>query len=130
MRNDILASLQPTKVDTDGSGVLSFTELSTTAKRIYWLKGPASDRGGHAHKSLRQTMCVIEGYVEIEFTRSMDSRRITLHQGEKLDVPPGLWRDITRLPRGSILLVAASEHFLEEDYIRDYLEFERWVTSH
>lgn len=64
---------------------------------------------------------------------------ITLDDGHKkevylLDTPSkgllvssGLWREMTWKKEGSVLSVVASAHYDEEDYIRDYEEFIRYV---
>ena len=43
-----------------------------------------------------------------------------------LVVEKGYWREFISLKEGSILCVAASEVYNENDYIRDYEEYLKW----
>jgi len=116
-------------VGTDGSEVLFFSELDFSATRIYWLTGPSADRGGHAHKKLRQSFLCIAGKASVVLTDGSTREVANLKAGQAITIAPGLWRDINPLSEGSILLVLASDAFDEEDYIRDFLQFQRWKNA-
>lgn len=116
----------PRKVSSSDDGVLSYTELGIDGKRVYWLSGPCGPRGGHAHKRLRQTFIAISGRITIRFTDGTDESIIELAAGYELSVEPGLWREIEPLTGGDILLVVASEHYDEADYIRNLDDFRAW----
>lgn len=127
MKNKINKHLSsPRRVSSSDDGVLSFTELDIDGKRLYWLSGPSGPRGGHAHKRLRQTFIAISGRIRIKFSDGTSESLVELTSGHELFVEPGLWREIEPLSGGDILLVVASEHFDEADYIRDFDEFRNW----
>ncbi|MBP3604441.1 MAG: WxcM-like domain-containing protein [Lachnospiraceae bacterium] len=45
---------------------------------------------------------------------------------EALLLEPGIWRDMYWMMDNSVLCVAASEEYDENDYIRDYNDFIIW----
>lgn len=94
--------------------------------RIYYLYDiPAgSDRGGHAHKELRQLIIAASGSFKIILDDGSTKREVTLNNPNKgLLLPPGLWRELIDFSSGSICLVLASQEYNENDYIRNYQEF-------
>lgn len=96
---------------------------------MYWLRGPSAERGAHAHRALRQIMICLSGKVQIDFSDGRERLAIELRVNDALTVEPGLWRDINPLAEGDILLVGASAHFDESDYIRDYEHFLKWRNA-
>lgn len=95
-------------------------------KRVYYIFGtqPGVARGFHAHRNLRQVAVCVKGKC-----------RMVLDDGEKreeawLDSPnKGLvinemvWREMHDFSSDCVLLVLASEHYDESDYIRLYSNF-------
>lgn len=115
---------------TNGLGNLSFLEAGTDTpfeiKRIYYIfdvpKG--TQRGGHAHKRLRQLLFCPNGCIEILLTDGGQRASVLLDKPNKvLLIGPGLWRDMIWHTDGAVLCVAASEHYDEKDYIRSYNAF-------
>ena len=115
---------------TQGLGSLSFIEAGTDTpfeiKRIYYIfdvpKG--TQRGGHAHKRLRQLLFCPNGSIEILLTDGVQRASVLLDKPNKgLLIGPGLWRDMLWHTEGAVLCVAASEHYDEADYIRSYEAF-------
>ena len=45
-----------------------------------------------------------------------------------LYVKPGMWRDLEDFSSGAVCMVLASEKYDEKDYIREYGEFEKYLT--
>lgn len=95
-------------------------------KRVYWTYFTPQNviRGGHAHKALQQVIFAVSGKIEFSIeTKEGKKSNVVLnepHQG--LYIPPMTWRDI-KFSHNAILLCLASEHFLEEDYIRHYNDY-------
>ena len=90
--------------------------------------GESQSRGAHAHKKLWQLIIVSHGEAQINFEGATGKHQFTLahcHQG--IIVPPGYWRDIIMKPQ-SMLSVLASDEYDEQDYIRDYDEFQQWLA--
>lgn len=96
-------------------------------KRVYYIfdTTPGTVRGKHAHKTLRQVLICISGACTIEC--EMPDGTISTH---RLDWPDkglmieGLvWRNMKEFSKDAVLMVLASEHYDEVDYVRDYESF-------
>ena len=118
---------------TQGLGSLSFLEAGTDTpfpiNRIYYIYDVPSgtQRGGHAHKRLRQLLFCPNGCIEIQLTDGTHRVSVLLDSPNKaLLIGPGLWRDMIWRTDRAVLCVAASEHYDEKDYIRDYDAFLRY----
>ena len=76
------------------------------------------------YDQLEQLFCPINGVFEVELDDGLSkvAHRLT-DATSALYVPQGLWRTIRVERQSSVLLVLASLHFDEADYIRDYQEF-------
>ena len=95
-------------------------------KRIYYLYDVpgGSERGGHAHRELRQLIVAASGSFDVIVDDGRNKKIIQLNRPYYgLLVVPGIWREIVNFSSGAICLVLASEKYAEEDYIRDYSEF-------
>jgi oxalate decarboxylase/phosphoglucose isomerase-like protein (cupin superfamily) len=95
-------------------------------QRIYYLYDiPGGEsRGGHAHKNLEQLIIAASGSFDITVDDGRAKRTVHLsrpHAGCYL--PSGIWREMNNFSSGAICLVLASDHYKEEDYIREYDEF-------
>lgn len=110
-------------------GNLSVIENNTIPfeiKRVYYLYDvPAgSERGGHAHKNLRQFLVALSGSFDVVLNDGKEKEIVTLNKPfEGLLINPGIWRELQNFSSGSICLVVASDVYIEEDYIRDFDEF-------
>lgn len=81
-------------------------------------------RGYHAHKSLKQFMFCPYGEVEIYLTNGFEEEQIRLTEASiGIIIEEGIWREIKFIKENSVLCVAASEYYNEDDYIRDYKQF-------
>lgn len=94
--------------------------------RVYYLydTSPERDRGFHAHRELEQVLVCVHGSCEIvvddgRFRRSFDLARPDCG----LYIGPNIWREMLRFSQGAVLLVMASMHYTESDYIRSYNDF-------
>jgi len=47
-----------------------------------------------------------------------------------LYIGPMIWREMYDFSPEAVLLVLASRHYDESDYIRDYLEYNKFARSH
>lgn len=110
----------------------SFKEVPFDIKRIYYTYDVNinTKRGMHAHKQLKQAIWCPFGKIEIILDNGKCVRNVFLNSPEKLlIIEPGIWRDIYWRQEGSVLCVAASDYYKEDDYIRDYNEFKRLVEK-
>ena len=114
-------------------GSLSFFEknedIDFDIKRIYYIYNFSEDnrRGFHAHKELKQIMFCPYGKIKIEFTDGKNKESYLLDEPSKiLVVSKGYWREFISLQEKSVLCVAASDVYDENDYIRSYSEYLKW----
>lgn len=95
-------------------------------KRVYYLYDvpSGSERGGHAHKILKQFLIALSGSFDVILNDGQSEKIITLNKPfEGLLINQGIWRELKNFSSGSVCLVIASEVFEEDDYIRDFEEF-------
>lgn len=111
-------------------GDISVVENSITVpfdtKRVYYLYDVPGgvDRGGHAHKELKQLIVAASGCFTVELDDGSVKRSVVLNRPyQGLYVVPGIWRVLKDFSSGSVCLVLASEKYDPQDYIRDYDEF-------
>lgn len=123
-------------IETEGKGFLSFFESKQDApfqiERIYYIHGvPVGvQRGGHAHRALKQILFCPYGSIEVFLDDGSDKTSVLLDNPSKgLLVNDMIWRDMVWREPSSVLIVAASMHYDESDYIRDYATFMDCVRS-
>jgi len=95
-------------------------------KRVYYLYDipGGEDRGGHAHKELRQLIVSASGSFDVLLDDGNNKKIVTLNRPDYgLLVVPGIWRELIEFSSGAICLVLASHVYDENDYIRKYFEF-------
>ena len=134
MNDSPLADLIAFPVHGDHSGSLVALEKGADfpfeIKRVYYIWGTAPDvvRGKHSHRNLEQVVVCTSG--SCDFTLDDGSRRETYRLDSPavgLHIKSNLWREFTNFSPGCVVMVLASEHYNEGDYIRDYGEFLRSV---
>ncbi|MCW2120588.1 sugar 3,4-ketoisomerase [Flavobacterium sp. 7A] len=119
----------------DPRGNLSVIEgdlIPFTIQRVYYLYDVPSgaERGGHAHKNLKQILIALSGSFDVILNDAVDQEKITLNRPDiGLLINPGIWREIKNFSSGSVCLVVASETFCEEDYIRDLEGFIKYKNE-
>ena len=123
-------------VETKGKGSLSFFEanhnIPFSIKRIYYIyKVPEGiERGGHAHKKLKQLLFCPYGKIRIGLDDGKTKESVLLDSPSIGLIVEGLvWRTMNWEMEQSVLVVAASEYYDESDYIRDYEVFKRVATA-
>ena len=102
-------------------------------KRVYYLYDipGGEERGGHAHRTLRQLLVAISGCFDVVVNDGTHERRITLNRPyQGLLIVPGIWRVLDNFSSGAVCLCIASEHYDENDYIRDFDDFIAEKVSH
>ena len=101
-------------------------------KRVYYIWGTDKDviRGKHAHRKLEQIIICIHG--SCDFLLDDGHEKVKVH----LDTPTSglyiknnIWREFTNFSSDCVVVVLASEHYNENDYIRDYQEFIRKIVK-
>lgn len=96
-------------------------------KRIYYIYEVESGvrRGFHSHKKLEQVLICVHGSVKILLKTPEYEETIILDNPKKgLYIGPDIWREMYDFNDGAVLLVLASDFYDENDYVRDYSEYE------
>lgn len=121
-------------IPTIEAGELSFFEanhdIGFDVKRVYYIsKVPEGVRRGfHAHKELKQLLFCPYGKIQLILENEEGREEITLSDpsiGIVIEKPT--WREMLWLEKNSVLVVAASDYYKVEDYIRDYNEFKEYI---
>ncbi len=102
-------------------------------KRVYYLYDVpgGEDRGGHAHRILQQFIIAVSGAFDVLIGDGINKKIVHLDRPYiGLHIIPGIWRELLNFSSGSICIVLASEHYDEEDYIRDYKIFKDKIREH
>lgn len=117
-------------------GSLSFFEakrdIPFDIKRIYYIyQVPnGAQRGGHAHKALSQILFCPYGQIRIILDDGISKEEVVLDNPSKgLLISKGIWRNMIWEMDGSVLCVAASAYYDEDDYIRKYDDFLKLVKE-
>lgn len=82
-------------------------------------------RGGHAYKSQHEVIIALSGSFDVIITDRNNNRRI-FHLNRSyfgLYLPPDTWRHMENFSTNSISLHLSSEIYNEDDYIRDFNEY-------
>lgn len=88
------------------------------------------DRGAHAHKECHQFIIAASGSFEVVLDDGINKRTVLLNRPFwGLHVPPGIWASEQGFSSGSICLVLASHGYSEEDYIRNYEDYLKYVSE-
>lgn len=101
-------------------------------KRVYYIWGtlPNVVRGKHAHRHLEQVIICISGYCDFILDDGKKKDVVHLRSGNQgLYIKSNIWREFTNFSSDCMILVLASEHYDEADYIRDYDEFLKEVNK-
>lgn len=107
-------------------------EINFQIKRVYYMYDTGKDvtRGYHAHKSLKQVLICVHGSCKIRLEDGQEERMIFLDNPcEGLYIGNSVWREMYEFSPDAVLLVLASDYYNEEDYVRNYDDFIRMVTS-
>lgn len=103
--------------------------LPFEVRRCYYIFDtiPGIDRGRHAHRELRQLLVCVSGGCTVEC--ETPDGKVSTHRldwpNKGLIVEGLVWRVMKQFTKGAVLMVLASDHYAESDYIRDYDEFKR-----
>lgn len=101
-------------------------------KRVYYMydTGAGVRRGFHAHKSLEQILICIHGSCKILMDNGEEKKIVPLEKPyEGLYISNNIWREMFDFSPDAVLMVLASDYYKEEDYIRDYDEFLKFVKE-
>lgn len=104
----------------------SAVNLPFEIKRVFYIYGTQPDvpRGQHSHYATKQYLISVNGSCKVTLdngskkeTFLLDSPNIALFQDSMI------WGEMHDFSPDCVLLVLASEHYDEADYIRNYSDF-------
>ena len=120
----------------DGSGRLSYFEgkhdFDFDIKRVYYITNAqeGAHRGFHAHKKLKQILFCPYGSILMILDDGKKRQMVELSDPSKgLIIDRLIWREMIWLKEDSTLVVGASDYYTEDDYIRNYDEFLKFVSK-
>lgn len=120
----------------DGRGALVPVEAEKSIpfqiKRVYYIFGtqPGVSRGYHSHINLQQLAICVSGKCRMLFDDGSNRESVWLDKpNQALLIGKNIWHEMHDFSEDCVLLVLASEHYDESDYIRDYELFRRQAKS-
>ena len=106
----------------EGSGI----DIPFDIKRVFYIHGSDATvvRGQHANRKTEFVLINVSGSSKVRVDDGKHQEVILLDKPRMgLYLPRMLWKEMYDFSPDSVLLVLASEHFDESEYIRDYNEF-------
>lgn len=124
----------PKFLDSRGnlSVIEEMKEIPFKIERTYWIYDvPGGEhRGGHAYKENNEFIVALSGSFDVILDDGKEKKTFTLNRSYYgLFVPKGLWREMDNFSTNSLALVLSSTKFDDNDYIRDYEDFKRYVDE-
>lgn len=120
----------------DPRGDLTFVEggnhIPFEIRRVYYLYNVPVDaeRGGHAHIQLEQVVFALSGSFRMKVDDGKQSSEYWLRDPRRgIYISRLVWREMDRFSQGAVCMVLASQHYNENDYVRDYESFLRAVRE-
>jgi len=95
-------------------------------KRVYYIfeTKDGVSRGYHAHKALKQVAVCVTGKCRMILDDGLTREEVWLDSPTKgILISNMIWREIHDFSSDCVLLVLASDHYNESDYVRNYQEF-------
>lgn len=100
--------------------------------RVYYIYGTDSTvaRGFHAHKALQQMAVCVAGKCTMFLDDGKTKEEVIMESpGQGVLIEPMVWHEMHSFSEDCVLLVLASAHYDESDYIRDYSDFQKQVSQ-
>ena len=120
----------------DPRGNLTFIEgnrhVPFDIKRVFYLYDVpgGADRGGHALKTCQQFLIAMSGSFDVILKDGKKESRIHLNRSYYgLLIAPMIWREMDNFSSGSVCLVVASENYDAANYIREFGDFLKYIST-
>lgn len=105
------------------------TDIPFEIKRVFYIYGSDKDviRGQHANRKTEFVLINVAGKSKVKVKDGEGNEAIYClnrpHTGVYL--PTMVWKEMYDFSEDSVLLVLASEHYDNSEYIRDYTQFKK-----
>ena len=98
------------------------------SKRIFIIKENNKIRGNHSHKKLNQFLICLNGKIKVTVDFGYNKINFILKPFKNgLHIPPKVWSTQTYCEKNSLLLVICDDYYKEDDYIRNYENYLRYL---
>ena len=107
-------------------------DIPFEVRRVYYIYDTLAGvrRGFHAHQDLEQILVCVHGSCKIHLDNGYETAEVVLDKPyEGLYISNDMWREMYDFSPDAVLLVLASRHYDEADYIRDYDVFLKMVQD-
>ncbi|HUX57559.1 MAG TPA: FdtA/QdtA family cupin domain-containing protein [Bacteroidales bacterium] len=101
-------------------------------KRVYWVYDVPGGgrREGHAFLKQHEFVVALSGSFDVVVYNGKKEKGYHLNRAYfGLYLPNGLWRHIENFSTNSVAMVLSSSGFDESDYIRDYGNYQYYITK-
>tara|TARA_B100001765_G_C19198961_1_gene204374 strand:- start:17 stop:421 length:405 start_codon:yes stop_codon:yes gene_type:complete len=99
-------------------------------KRVFFLLGKKNKvRGNHAHKKCSQFFIPLQGKFILDIRTPNTKKKIVLNHLSKTAVlvPPKYWCSIKFVKKNSILMVACNYEYDVNDYIKNFIDYKKYL---
>lgn len=103
-------------------------DIPFEVRRAYYIYGTRGDtpRGFHAHRTLKQLLVAVSGSVSLRCEYGEHRETVVLDSPTKgLLIEGMVWHEMHDFSPDCVLMVFASDHYREEDYVRNYDVFKQ-----
>jgi hypothetical protein len=109
----------------DARGILTSLEVVPfDVRNVFFLHSVVSERGGHAHRRMRQFIVPVAGSFRVRASDGRDSVEYDLSgPGRALYIPPMHWLRLHDFTPSAVCLVLTDAPHDDADYVRDWNEF-------
>lgn len=91
---------------------------------------PNLPRGYHTHKELQQVFFCIRGKVKMILDDGFRREEIILDEPSTgVVLRPMIWHEMHDIDQNTVMLIFASDKYIESDYIREYATFKKMVDE-
>ncbi|WP_462265230.1 sugar 3,4-ketoisomerase [Mucilaginibacter sp.] len=114
------------------TAVENFKDIPFEIKRVYYLYDvPGGEsRGAHGHKDLEQLIVAASGSFDVSISDGANKKTVNLNRPYiGLYLKPGMWRELHNFSSGAIVLVLASGLYNEDDYLRNFDDFQAYKKT-
>lgn len=101
-------------------------------KRVFYIYGSDSTvvRGQHANRESEFVLINVSGQSKVKITNGTEELIVKLNKPKMgVYIPKMIWKDMYDFSSDSVLLVLASTHYDNNEYIRDYNKYLEEVNN-